>query len=73
MAEVIQVLAGATQDPGVEFGDQTIGFGDPDETVRGEQAVLWMLPADEGFELGHLAATQVEDGLVVELQPIVFD
>ncbi|MNN29310.1 hypothetical protein D3C81_1429080 [compost metagenome] len=32
-----------------------------------------MLPADQRFEFGHLACVQVEDGLVIQLQAVVFD
>ncbi|MCY1510187.1 hypothetical protein D9M68_445570 [compost metagenome] len=70
-AQAGQVPAGAAQHPGVEFGDETIGLGDAYEAVRREQAELRVLPAHQGFQLGHLAAVEVEDGLVVENQALV--
>ena len=41
------------------------------KTVRAQQPVLRMLPADQGFKFGNLPGFQVEDRLIVQEQPVI--
>ncbi|MOA52520.1 hypothetical protein D3C78_1758270 [compost metagenome] len=61
-----QILAGMAQHPEVELGYQTVGFGNTNETLRAEQAMLRMLPANQRLELCHLPGVQIENRLVVD-------
>ncbi|MNM82844.1 hypothetical protein D3C81_948870 [compost metagenome] len=70
--QLAQILAGLAQHPVVQLGDQAIGFGDGDKTIRYEETVDRVLPADQGFELAHLTGLEVIDGLVIEHQAGVF-
>ena len=65
-------MAGFAQYPVVEFGDQAIGFGNADKALWPQQAMLRMVPADQGFEFGYLATFKVEYGLVMQEQPVIF-
>ena len=67
-----EIIAGLAQYPVVEPCDQPVGFGDADKALRAQQAVFRVLPANQGLQLGNAAALEVEDGLVMQEQPLVF-
>ena len=66
-----EIMAGFAQHPMVEPGDQPVGLGDADKTLRAEQAVFRVLPAHQGLQLGNPTTLEVEDGLVMQEQPLV--
>ena len=65
--------AGLLQNPFAQRHDQAGLFGDRDELDGRHHAPFGMMPADEGLAAGDLAAFDVDDRLIVELELVVHD
>ncbi len=71
--QVGKVPAGTLEYPGIQLLDEAIGLGDAKKEVGRQQAEAGMIPANQGFGLVQVAAGDVEDRLVVELQTALLD
>ncbi|HEX2160444.1 MAG TPA: hypothetical protein VHF88_01320 [Thermoleophilaceae bacterium] len=67
------LVAGLAQHPLADRQDQAGPLGDGDEAVGRDGTERRMVPAHQGLDADHLAAAQVDGGLVVEPQLTALD
>lgn len=54
-----------------QFEDQVALLGDRNKLPRGDESLIWMLPAGQGLDSNHLARLTIDDRLKVSLQLVV--
>ena len=73
LVPAVHGAAGLAEDPGVEEEDEAGVLGDADELVGIDELGGGLAPADEGLEADDFVAAERHDGLVVELELVVFE
>ena len=64
MCELLEVQANLANDPRINQVDKAVELGNVDEVLGGENAFFRVLPANQGFDAGHLVGCQINDRLV---------
>ena len=64
----LDLTAGFEQDPTSDVEDQARFLSQRDETVRGQEAALGVLPTHQGLDGNHTAGLDVELGLIKKLE-----